>query len=178
MTESDLLSFAKKLRFDAAILPVEEIPVNPEFRRYCEENRCGQYSRNHSCPPESGTPDELHERLLREKNALVLKTEWELTDYGDRYAILHGKEYHNENALRIVDALKADGHSAVYAGCSCCSLCRQCSERSDKPCPFPERRYSCVSAYCIDVSALAERCGLAFAWDSKKLFCYSLIAFG
>lgn len=177
MKDQELLSMAGELGFDAALLPVEEIPVNPEFRRYCEENRCGQYNINYSCPPQSGTPEELHDRLLAQKNALVLKTEWELESYRDGAAIRHGKDTHNTNALKLMDALAAEGHSAVYAGSSCCSLCEKCAGRSGEPCPYPERRYSCVSAYCVDVAELAKRCGLSFAWDSSKLFCYSLIAF-
>jgi hypothetical protein len=33
-----------------------------------------------------------------------------------------------------------------------------------------------MSAYCIDVAKLAERCGLQFGWIPGKLFLFGMIA--
>lgn len=175
--EAELLALAEAKGFSAALLPVEEIPVNAEFRKYCEENRCGRYNANYSCPPACGTPEQLHQRLLAQRTALVLKTEWEIGSYANVEGIIHGKTEHNTRALALLDELRAAGYEGIYAGSSCCGLCAECKCVTGEPCPYPERRYSCVSAYCVDVAALAARCGLPFAWDQQKLYCYSLIAF-
>ena len=40
-----------------------------------------------------------------------------------------------------------------------------------------ERRISCMSAYCIDVAKLAQRCGLQFGWIPGKLYLFGMIAY-
>ena len=42
---------------------------------------------------------------------------------------------------------------------------------------FPEKKISCMSAYCIDVGKLANRCSLEFAWVPEKLFLFGMIVF-
>ena len=36
----------------AAVVDTGEIAFDPSFRPYCEENLCGQYGVNYSCPPD------------------------------------------------------------------------------------------------------------------------------
>ena len=50
-----IIEKAAEFGFSAAEIPVSEIPVNPEFLKYCEENRCGNYGANYACPPDCGT---------------------------------------------------------------------------------------------------------------------------
>ena len=40
-------------------LPVRELVVVPEYRRFCEQNLCGNYGVLPACPPVSGTVEEM-----------------------------------------------------------------------------------------------------------------------
>lgn len=173
MTNEEMLALAEKRGFCAGLLFTEELPFNADFRKYCEENRCGHYGENHSCPPGCGTPDEMRQRLLRYRTALVLKTERPIGSYRDTAAIRQGKADHNARSRLLADELFAAG-DRIYAGASCCDLCGECAP---KVCPFPERRFSCLSAYCLDVAELAARCGMSFSWDEHRLCLYSMIVF-
>ena len=52
----DLIQAAKNLGFsDAAIMNTKDLVFKPEYRKFCEENQCGNYNLNPACPPESGT---------------------------------------------------------------------------------------------------------------------------
>ena len=52
----DYAALAKEAGFtDAAYLPVRELVVVPEYRRFCEQNLCGNYGVLPACPPRSGT---------------------------------------------------------------------------------------------------------------------------
>ena len=52
----DYAALAKISGFtDAAFLPVRELVVVPEYRRFCEQNLCGNYGVLPACPPMSGT---------------------------------------------------------------------------------------------------------------------------
>ena len=59
MTERQILDFAREAGFSAALCDTADIPVDHSFRRYCEENLCGQYDKNYGCPPRCGTPAEM-----------------------------------------------------------------------------------------------------------------------
>ena len=55
MNDKELLQWAQEAGFNAAIIPTKDIPVNGVFRKYCEENYCGKYNANYSCPPGCGS---------------------------------------------------------------------------------------------------------------------------
>ena len=51
---------AKQLGFSAAaVMDTKNLVFKPEYRVFCEENRCGNYDRNPACPPESGSVEEM-----------------------------------------------------------------------------------------------------------------------
>lgn len=48
----DLIKTAKELGFsNAAIMNTKDLVFKPEYRVFCEENRCGNYDLNPACPP-------------------------------------------------------------------------------------------------------------------------------
>ena len=51
MTDMELIKLAEEAGFRAAVLPAKEIPVDGSFRKFCEDNLCGKYNANYSCPP-------------------------------------------------------------------------------------------------------------------------------
>ena len=56
---------AKQLGFSAAaVMDTKNLVFKPEYRVFCEENRCGNYDRNPACPPESGSVEEMKEKAL------------------------------------------------------------------------------------------------------------------
>ena len=72
----DYAALAKISGFtDAAFLPVRELVVVPEYRRFCEQNLCGNYGVLPVCPPMSGTVEEMTAVMQRYKTALVLMIE-------------------------------------------------------------------------------------------------------
>ena len=80
----DYAALAKISGFtDAAFLPVRELVVVPEYRRFCEQNLCGNYGVLPVCPPMSGTVEEMTAVMQRYKTALVLMIETTPFDYRD-----------------------------------------------------------------------------------------------
>lgn len=172
-----LLDMAAALGFSAALLPTAEVPIDPKFRKFCEENLCGNYGANYSCPPDCGTVEALRAQLLRQDTALVISTVWDVASFDDKCAVQHAKATHNDAVLRLTEQMRALGYVGFCTGYNGCPLCSPCLRTRERPCAFPERRISCMSAYCIDVAKLAEKCGLAFGWIPGKLFLFGLIAF-
>lgn len=175
MTEAELITLAEAAGFSAAVIPAAQVPVDEKFRPYCEENLCGQYNANYSCPPVCGSAEQLHREILRGELAVILKSEWPIESYQDFRAIRRGKQSHNRAMLRLKETLRMAGYDGLCVGGSCCDLCDPCNMASGRPCAFPERRFSCMSAYCVDVAKLTRQCGLDFAWDTKKLHLCGMI---
>ena len=65
MTAEQMVQYAYEEGFSAAaVVDTSDIVFDPSFRPYCEENLCGQYGANHSCPPDCGTPEEMKQKVL------------------------------------------------------------------------------------------------------------------
>lgn len=177
MSERELLELAQGEGFSAGIVSTDQVPVDPKYRAYCEENLCGQYGANYSCPPDCGTVEEVHDRLLSKEKAMVIQTTWEIEGYEDKAAVLRSKKAHNAAVLRLMDKLRKAGVSGFCLGYGGCPLCDPCARKENRPCAHPEKKISCMSAYCIDVATLAGKCGLEFDWNPKKLYLFGMIVF-
>lgn len=178
MTEQEMLERAVAEGFAAAaIVSTDQITFDPAFRPYCEENLCGQYGANYSCPPDCGSPEFMKQKVLAHKKALVLETMWEISDYTDAPAIKHAKGSHNQAAIRLMHYFREQGCPGFLVGASGCGLCAPCARKLGKPCAFPELQYSCMSAYCIFVRKLAEECGMEYACPEGLLSFFGMFVF-
>ena len=66
----DYVKEAKALGFtQAALMPVSELVIVPEYRMFCEENLCGNYNVLPACPPASGTVEEMTARVRQHETA-------------------------------------------------------------------------------------------------------------
>ena len=124
MTANDMIALAVEEGFAGAeVIGTEKIVFDPMFRPFCEENLCGQYGVNHSCPPDCGSPEEMKSRILAHNRALVLQTIWEIPDLEDKAAIKAAKLGHNSAALRLMKRLRERGCPGFLVGASGCALC-------------------------------------------------------
>ncbi len=162
---------------DAAIVNTQEIIFDPSFRLYCEENLCGQYGVNYSCPPDCGAPEAMKQRILSHKKALVLQTIWQVTDVSDMAVIKPAKAHHNSAQIRLMKNLRAEGYNGFLVGASGCALCSPCSRTLGMPCQFPDLQYSCMSAYCIFVKKLADKCGMEYDCGEGLLAFFGMYVF-
>ena len=68
MLEKDMIQYAIEEGFSAAeIVNSEDIVFDFSFRPYFEENLCGQFGANYSCPPDCGSPEAMKQRVLAHK---------------------------------------------------------------------------------------------------------------
>ena len=161
----------------AAVVDTKDIVFDETFRVYCEENLCGQYGANYTCPPDCGTPEQMRQRILAHRKALVLQTIWEISDYTDKAAIKHAKGSHNAGQIRLVKAFRERGIPGFPVGASGCALCSPCARKSGKPCLFPDYCYSCMSAYCIFVRKLMDHCGIDYDCGEGLLAFFGMYVF-
>ena len=161
----------------AEIIDTAQLLFDASFRPYCKENLCGQYGANYSCPPDCGSPEVLKQKVLQHNRTLVMQTVWLIPDLNDEAAISHARRTHNNNTLHVINRLNRDGFHGFMIGASGCLLCDPCKATQNQPCNFPELRYSCISAYCIHVKDMAEKCGMAYDYKDEMLSFFSMYVF-
>lgn len=161
---------ADEIGFESvAMLLTSELPVTPEFRKYCEENLCGKYGVNYACPPDCGTTDQMKEKLLSKSHAVVLKTVWEM-DYRDAKLVRENKGKHNKMVREFIKRMPAENQNGFMIAASGCGICDVCAIVDNKPCRFPDLMASCVSAYCINVAELCKKLEWSYFEENKVCF--------
>lgn len=178
MKTEQMIQYAIEENFAAAaVINTEDIVFDPAFRPYCEENLCGQYGVNYSCPPDCGSPEDMKAKILEHKQALVLQTIWEISDYTDKDAIKAAKKEHNMASQRLMKRLRSENCDGFMVGASGCALCSPCAITKGKTCRFPQQMYSCMSAYCIFVRKLTEKCGMEYNCGEGLLAFFGMYVF-
>lgn len=173
---NELFQLAQEAGFSVSSICPSQILINKDFRSFCEENRCGKYNANYSCPPDCGTVEELHQKLLAKDLVLVVQTEQNNIDKNDKDMIAKIRTVHNASILKLMNTFRELGYSGFCAGYSGCSLCTPCKRAENLPCAHPDLKISCMSAYCVDVADLAKKCNLAFGWEPDKLYLFGMFA--
>ena len=86
------------------------------------------------------------------------------------------KKHHNQLTRTLISELEEEIQEYLPAMAGPCQLCTPCAIREGKECAFPEKKASCLSAFCIQVNKLAEYCGFPYYCDGKVAF-FSLLFF-
>lgn len=174
MTEQEMIKTALELGFHrAVIVDTKDLVFEPFFRTFCEDNKCGQYGKNYSCPPDCGTVEEMKNRILAYPKALALESVGPITDPMDSSQIKPLKSWHNKATRTVLDKIGG----GLMCGASGCTLCAPCALTQGEPCRFPDKAWSCLSAYCVHVQKLAETCGMDYVCGNGVVSFYSLCCF-
>lgn len=157
----DYISSAKQLGFtDAALLPIEDLVIVPEYRRFCEQNLCGNYGVLPACPPMSGTVEEMTAAMRKYRTALILMIETTPVDFENTAEQKTAKRHQNLLTEQLMEKMKADGHQELLmmgAG--------------------PWKHASCMSAYCVDAQKMADAVHMKCWANDGKIRYFSLILF-
>ena len=178
MTNQEMINYALENGFKtAAVVDTTDIVFDFSFVKYCAENICGNYGANYTCPPDCGSPEFMKEKIVAHKKALVLESVWDIADFSDIAAIKDAKAHHNNVSLKMAEKFSLDNHKGFVVGASNCTLCSPCLLTQNKPCAHPDIAYCCMSAYCIHVKDLAEKCGMNYAFVPGKLSLFGMYVF-
>lgn len=163
----------------AEYISVSALVFQPEFRKYCVENECGNYGKNYACPPDCGTVEEMQKRVLPYQNALVFQSRSHIDDAFDDVLTKPLKKRHTQMTLQTVKNCHSLGlpDNGLFIMAGPCNFCDVCKLQKGLPCCHEDLRFSCLSAYCIDVTELANSCGMDISWDGNTVSFFSLYCF-
>ena len=157
----DYISDARSMGFtDAALLPVCELVVVPEYRKFCEQNICGKYGVLPACPPMCGSVEEMGRTMQKYETALVLMMETTPADGSDEAEQMAAKKHQNMLTEQLMERFRADGvDNMLMMGAG------------------PWKKSSCMSAYCVDAQKMADAVHMKCWADDGKVRYFSLILF-
>ena len=139
-------------------IPVAKLTFMPELRKLCEDNACGRYGRNYTCPPFIGGTDVLIKRLKSFQRVIIWQNIFAIEDSFDFDGMMAAQREHNaqtrEIAHCVYDTLGRDNCLVLSAGG--CMLCEQCGIRTDEPCRNPGFAMSSLEAYGINVAMIGD----------------------
>ena len=159
--------------FKAAVLPVSDIHFRPEFRADCEVNRCGNYGKSWTCPPDAGDIHELIARASGYDSILIFQSVCDLEDVFDYKSIMELGKPHNALALKLSGSLKDWPHLVLGAGK--CPICEKCAKLDDQPCRFPDKAICSMESYGINVMDLAKKADLKYNYGPMTMTLFGSI---
>lgn len=175
--ESELLKKAAETGFtNYKIIDTDKLQFDSSFRKFCEDNYCGNYNNNYSCPPSCGTPEELRKRTEKFERVLVLQTVTPVKNIADNSETKVIKHCHNQMTWKLIEDVSEDLEAYLPAMAGPCGICSPCKKQEGKECSHPEKKASCLSAYCVKVDALADCCKMPYWCDGEVAF-FSLLFF-
>ena len=144
----------------AAVMPVSELVIVPEYRKYCEMNYCGNYDKVASCPSHCGTVAQMLAKMIVYNSALVMQSTHEVDNVFDRKEQNKLEAKHNIMTEAVHKLMKEDGiKDSLFMSAG------------------PWKGNSCLSAYCINAQKMAEYVNMDCWLDDGKSRFFSLILF-
>lgn len=159
----------------AVQLSTSQLVIQPELRAYCQQNACGRFGRNYTCPPHVGEVNILAQRLLSLPHAVLWQNVYAIEDSFDFEGMMSAQQKHNDMTLAIAHSIRQafpQKDVLVLAAGGCC-LCNPCFCIAGEPCPRPQDALSSLEAYGINVAELQRISPLQYLNGSNTVTFFS-----
>ena len=161
MKIDEIIALSKSEGFEV-LLKTSKLEFDFSFRKYCEQNLCGNFGTSPYCPPLCKSAEELKNEVLKHKFILVLKSEHNIPDLADGEKIKAANAAHNEATLGIINKLPKF--------CGALALCTYTDIE------IPQNvTAACLSAYCVNVLKMAKSCQMSYAYKDSTLPLFGFI---
>lgn len=139
-------------------ISVEKLVFMPELRALCEQNACGWFARNYTCPPFVGEAGGLIAKIKSFQKAVIWQNVYRIADSFDFEGMMEAQAKHNTMTIEIAQKVYAElgRKNVLVLKAGGCALCNACAAQTNEPCRHPDDALSSLEAYCINVSKLEE----------------------
>lgn len=173
MLKERLIEAFKEIGFDEyKEIKTSDIVFSQDVFNQCEKNTCGNFGKNHACPPKSGTVDERKENILKYKNAFIIskivsiKTRKEMMESLELVAKVNKdlrKTFANENV--------------GIMGAGPCTKCKECTALNNEPCRFPDKIEYSMEGSGIDVVRMSMNYKMTYNAGAGKIGYFTLVLY-
>lgn len=173
MLKDRLIEAFKEIGFDEyREIETKDIIFSKDVFNQCARNTCGNFGKNHGCPPNAGSEDERKARVLKYKNAFIIS---KIASIKSRKEMMDSMEViENINkALR-----KAFEEEDVFVmGAGPCTVCKVCNALDNEPCRFPEKIQYSMEGSGIDVVRMSMNHKMTYNAGRGKAGFFTLMLF-
>ena len=146
-----------------------------EYRKLCEENKCGCYGTTWGCPPGSCTEEEAAGLINRFPRCMIVSRRYAVPDMNDRALFDRISREVQNNIRRISVLARSSGLDNLPLGDSGCTYCDRCAYPD--PCSYPNRRVISISGMGIDMEKYLGAQGIKFTFEKDAVTLYAFILF-
>lgn len=162
----------------AVVIPQEQIVLSETFFDICRSNACGQFGRNHMCPPEVGDIHGLMDKVRSYPRAMVYQTISPLEDSYDWESMQAASKRHHQLGQRLRAVLSPLlPPDSLHLSCGGCGLCDTCAKIDDLPCHFPQDAMPSVESYGVDVYNTVKGTHLKYINGPNTVTFFGMICF-
>jgi len=151
--------FKEYKKFDSNLIRFDQV-----VRNMCRQNACGQYGKNHMCPPAIKDVKEWEKEILSYKNAMIVTKVYQTKNNFDMKSMVEGIADFQKTLVGLKEDLaeKFRGERYLLLGAGSCFICKKCTYIDGEPCRFPEKAFPSVEACGIDVMSLSKSAGVRY----------------
>jgi predicted metal-binding protein len=155
----DKYGFKQHRQFDP-----ELIVIDPTVRAMCKQNTCGQYLKNHMCPPAIKDIEAWKKEIDEFKDGIIVTKVYGIKGSFDLKAMLNGMADFQKTLLRLKEGVLAQSpqKKILLLGAGACRFCEKCSYQDGEPCRFPDKAFPSLEACGIDVMSLSREVGVNY----------------
>ena len=141
------------------------------IRHYCYENKCGCYNRHLTCPPNTGTVQEIEEKLKAFRTGILIQYSEKVDVQNDKQGLRKTKLKLHHVVLETEKYLKEEMGLENMWGMigGNCALCDECAGYRDEPCTYPDKARASMEASAIDVIGLLGQLGLDTEFHKDRI---------
>jgi len=150
----DILRVCKELGASNAVqVPTEKLVFQPETRVLCEQNTCGRFGANYTCPPFVGEVEGLIAKTKEFNAAVIWQNIYKLEDSYDFDGMMAGQMKHNNMTMEVAQkaCLKHGRDNVLILSAGGCTICKECAAMRQTPCLYPDDALSSLEAYGMNV---------------------------
>ena len=161
---NNLIELVRNHFENAKAISTSRVILSDAVRKMCEQNKCGQYGKNWTCPPAVKSVDEFRQDIAAFDTFLVVYQVYPVKSSFDwRGMMVGGGDFKDRlYALKKEIETSDPDFKFIVLGAGGCSLCERCAYLDGEPCRSPEDAMVSVEACGIDVMALMKDNGLKY----------------
>lgn len=152
-------SFHEHKRFDPRLIRIDQAT-----RDLCKQNSCGQYGKNHMCPPAIKGIEEWGKEVLSYDNAVIVTKVYSTKNSYDMEAMFDGIRDFQKVLVGLKEDIKYQFPEKRFLvlGAGSCFICKKCTYEDENPCRFPDKAFPSLEACGIDVMSLSKSVGVKY----------------
>lgn len=182
-TETGRLPDRELLEQQLAELPIAqyeffetgELEFGERLRMICQAE-CPRYGKTWACPPAVGTIEECRDRCLSYPRGLLIVSLAEVTSISHMEECLATRPAHEAMTHEVIRLLQAQGLEVYGLSTESCAICEHCTY-PHAPCRHKDKMLPCLESHGIVATALADKYGIEYLYDSQVVTWFSVLLY-